>query len=116
MWIFIWQGKGLYALLPLIGLPAGLFVPTVFMFEQQHAIAKIVPFFTEKFAGILMLVAMFGGWFVGGATCFLLGLRWNRDGNDHHLYYIPVQYLGAGSVLLEVGVLAWVLWAVTFSR
>jgi hypothetical protein len=109
MWIlFVWRGNGLFALLPLIGLPALIFIPTVFMLEEQQRIVKSLPFFTEKVAMTLTMVAMFGGWFVGGMTCYLLGRRWNREENYHHLYFIPVQYLGIASCALEFALIAFV--------
>jgi hypothetical protein len=104
MWIFIWRGNGLFALLPLIALPALIFIPTVVALEQQ-TIAKSLPFFTERFAAFVMLAGMLGGWFIGGVVCFILGLRWNREENYHHLYFIPVQYLGLASCLLEIGLI-----------
>jgi len=78
------------------------------MLEEQHRIAKTLPFFSEKVAATTMLLGMLGGWFVGGVTCFLLGRRWNRDENFHHLYFIPVQYLGIASCVLEIVFLAFV--------
>src|SRR5262245_27974013 len=105
--IFVWRGKGLLALLPLFGIPALLILPSAIAIDQQQAIAQSFPFFTVRVASVLMIAAILVGWFAGGAVCFLLGLRWNWEENNHHLFFVPVQYLGLGLCLLEVAVIGW---------
>ena len=97
--IVIWRGKGIFGLIPLIGIPTIALIAAVLLIENQHGIAKHLPFFTERVAGFLLLIAMLGGWFGGGFVCFLLGRRWNQHENFHHVYFIPIQYLGLASCL-----------------
>ena len=97
--LVIWQGKGLFGLIPLVGIPTLTIVSALMLFEYQPKIARIVPLFTDRVAAGVMVAAILGGWFGGGLICFLLGRRWNQDENYHHVYFVPVQYLGLASCL-----------------
>jgi hypothetical protein len=102
--IIVWRGKGILGLIPLIGVPILSTILATMLMDQQRKIARVLPFFDDQVAGFTVMAAILVGWFAGGLICFLLGRRWNRDNDFHHIYFVPVQYLGLASSVASGGI------------
>jgi hypothetical protein len=90
MILLVWRGWGLLGII-------ALFLP----------LASCVGFL-EAWPGLAFLFAgltLFGG----GIVCRYFGRRWNRIGNEHTLYNVPLQvwgwiYIAVGGLMAVVGI------------
>jgi hypothetical protein len=84
--ILIWRGWGLFALVAFFPVLASCGLLDL---DQKWP----------------LLLALLTGLTVGGIACVHMGRRWNRHGNEHSFYFVPLQYWGWGYLALA-GLLA----------